>query len=92
MKTRSILPLPLTLPSSSPAQFNDVVNVVFSSPVLVGSVVAYFLDSTLSRGDSNVRRDRGWHWWAKFRTFDGDSRSEEFYSLPYNLSKYFPSY
>ncbi|CAA6657543.1 unnamed protein product [Spirodela intermedia] len=61
--------------------FNDIVNVVFSSPVMVGSVVAYSLDSSVMRGDAQ-----------KFRTFDGDCRSAEFYSLPYNLSKYFPSY
>ncbi|CAA7393620.1 unnamed protein product [Spirodela intermedia] len=72
--------------------FNDIVNVVFSSPVMVGSVVAYSLDSIVMRGDAQVQRERGWQWWEKFRTFDGDCRSAEFYSLPYNLSKYFPSY
>jgi nucleobase transporter 1/2 len=38
-----------------------------------------------------VRRDRGYHWWDKFRSFKTDSRSEEFYSLPFNLNKFFPS-
>ncbi|MQL91158.1 hypothetical protein Taro_023766 [Colocasia esculenta] len=72
--------------------FNDIVNVIFSSPVLVGATVAYILDCTMRHGDGDINRERGWHWWEKFRFFKGDSRSEEFYSLPYNLSKYFPSY
>ncbi|KAG6383440.1 hypothetical protein SASPL_156811 [Salvia splendens] len=54
--------------------------------------VAIFLDLTLARKHANTRRDSGRHWWAKFKYFDKDPRSEEFYSLPYGLSKYFPSY
>ncbi|KAJ6801958.1 nucleobase-ascorbate transporter 6-like [Iris pallida] len=71
--------------------FNDIVNVIFSSPATVAAFVAYFLDWTLQRGDSDVRRDRGWHWWEKFRSYKTDTRSEEFYALPYNLNKFFPS-
>ncbi|KAJ6843471.1 nucleobase-ascorbate transporter 6-like [Iris pallida] len=71
--------------------FNDIVNVIFSSPATVAAFVAYFLDLTLQCGDSAVRRDRGWHWWEKFRSYKTDTRSEEFYALPYNLSKFFPS-
>uniref|UniRef100_A0A7C9DC33 Xanthine/uracil/vitamin C permease n=2 Tax=Opuntia streptacantha TaxID=393608 RepID=A0A7C9DC33_OPUST len=71
--------------------FNDMVNVPFSSEAFVAGIVAYFLDNTLNRKDPTVRKDRGKHWWDKFRTFKGDTRSEEFYSLPFNLNKYFPS-
>lgn len=71
--------------------FNDIVNVIFMSPATVAAMVAFFLDCTLQRQDSGTRRDRGWHWWDRFRSFKSDTRSEEFYSLPYNLNKYFPS-
>ncbi|XP_068657708.1 nucleobase-ascorbate transporter 6-like [Aristolochia californica] len=71
--------------------FDDMVNVIFSSPATVAAIVAFFLDCTLHHGDSTVQRDRGWHWWEKFRSFKSDTRSEEFYSLPFNLNKYFPS-
>ncbi|KAF2314713.1 hypothetical protein GH714_030133 [Hevea brasiliensis] len=71
--------------------FNDIVNVPFSSEAFVAGTVAYFLDNTLHRKDSAIRKDRGKHWWDKFRSFKGDTRSEEFYSLPLNLNKYFPS-
>ncbi|XP_077215126.1 nucleobase-ascorbate transporter 7-like [Tasmannia lanceolata] len=71
--------------------FNDMVNVIFSSPATVAGITAFFLDCTLQRNDSTTDRDRGWHWWEKFRYFNSDPRSEEFYSLPYNLNKYFPS-
>lgn len=72
-------------------QFNDIINVIFSSKPFVGGIVAYFLDNTLYRHDSTVRKDRGYHWWDKFRSFRTDTRSEEFYSLPFNLNKFFPS-
>ncbi|XP_073128528.1 nucleobase-ascorbate transporter 6 [Henckelia pumila] len=71
--------------------FNDMVSVPFSSEAFVASILAYFLDATLHKPDSQVRKDRGKHWWDKFRTFKTDTRSEEFYSLPFNLNKYFPS-
>lgn len=71
--------------------FNDMVNVPFSSEAFVAGIVAYFLDTTLHKKESSVRKDRGKHWWDKFRSFKGDTRSEEFYSLPFNLNKYFPS-
>ncbi|KAI6682908.1 hypothetical protein NL676_028821 [Syzygium grande] len=71
--------------------FNDIVNVPLSSEPFVAGCLAYFLDNTLQRKDGGVRKDRGKHWWDKFRSFEGDSRSEEFYSLPFNLNKYFPS-
>ncbi|XP_028781730.1 nucleobase-ascorbate transporter 6 [Neltuma alba] len=71
--------------------FNDMVNVPFQSKAFVAGVVAFFLDNTLHRRDAAIRKDRGKHWWDKFKSFKGDTRSEEFYSLPFNLNKYFPS-
>lgn len=71
--------------------FNDMVNVPFSSEPFVAGLLAYFLDVTLRKKDSATRKDRGAHWWDKFRSFKSDTRSEEFYSLPFNLNKFFPS-
>ncbi|BBH09705.1 Xanthine/uracil permease family protein [Prunus dulcis] len=71
--------------------FNNIVQVIFSSPATVAIIIAFFLDLTVSRQHSATRRDSGRHWWAKFRNFDSDTRSEEFYSLPYNLNRHFPS-
>jgi len=65
--------------------------VIFSSPATVAGIIAFFLDSTLLRGHTATRKDSGRHWWKKFRTFDADPRSDEFYSLPWGLNKYFPS-
>ncbi|KAL8217560.1 hypothetical protein R6Q57_020933 [Mikania cordata] len=70
--------------------FNNIVNVPFSSKAFVAAIVAYFLDNTIQYKDSSIRRDGGKHWWDKFRSFKTDSRSEEFYSLPFKLNKYFP--
>uniref|UniRef100_A0A0E0KKW4 Nucleobase-ascorbate transporter 6 n=1 Tax=Oryza punctata TaxID=4537 RepID=A0A0E0KKW4_ORYPU len=72
--------------------FNDMINVVFSSKAFVGGSVAYLLDNTLHRHDSTARKDRGHHFWDRFRSFRTDPRSEEFYSLPFNLNKFFPSF
>lgn len=72
-------------------QFNNIMQVIFSSPATVAIIVAYLLDCTHSIGHSATRRDSGRHWWSKFRYFDQDTRSEEFYSLPYNLNRFFPS-
>ncbi|KAJ6672437.1 XANTHINE-URACIL / VITAMIN C PERMEASE FAMILY MEMBER [Salix viminalis] len=77
--------------NSSGRWFNDIINVPFASEAFVAGCVAYFLDNTLHKKDSSIRKDRGKHWWAKFKSFKGDTRSEEFYSLPFNLNKYFPS-
>ncbi|XP_024031278.1 nucleobase-ascorbate transporter 6 [Morus notabilis] len=71
--------------------FNDIINVPLQSEAFVAGCVAYFLDNTLHRRDGAIRKDRGKHWWDKFRSYKGDTRSEEFYSLPFNLNKYFPS-
>ncbi|KAJ0965416.1 hypothetical protein J5N97_026554 [Dioscorea zingiberensis] len=71
--------------------FNDIVNVIFSSEAFVAGFVAYFLDNTLHRHDNATRKDRGYHFWDKFRAFKTDPRSDEFYSLPFKLNKFFPS-
>ncbi|KAK2975075.1 hypothetical protein RJ640_029467 [Escallonia rubra] len=71
--------------------FNDMINVPLSSEPFVAGFLALFLDVTLHRKDSATRKDRGLHWWDKFRSFKTDTRSEEFYSLPFNLNKFFPS-
>ncbi|GAB2231327.1 hypothetical protein Droror1_Dr00010333 [Drosera rotundifolia] len=68
--------------------FNDFLNTIFSSPPTVALILAVFLDNTLDLKDS--AKDRGMPWWAKFRTFKGDSRNEEFYTLPFNLNRFFP--
>lgn len=68
-----------------------MINVPFSSEAFVAGLLALFLDSTLHRKDNTTRKDRGMIWWEKFRSFKTDSRSEEFYSLPFNLNKFFPS-
>ncbi|XP_010556259.1 PREDICTED: nucleobase-ascorbate transporter 7 [Tarenaya hassleriana] len=71
--------------------FNDMINVPFSSEAFVAGILAFFLDLMLHKKDSSMRRDRGLQWWERFRSFKSDTRSEEFYSLPFNLNKYFPS-
>ncbi|KAG6778880.1 hypothetical protein POTOM_015229 [Populus tomentosa] len=68
--------------------FNDYLNTIFFSSPTVALIVAVFLDNTLDYKDS--ARDRGMPWWVKFRTFKGDSRNEEFYTLPFNLNRFFP--
>ncbi|XP_022759016.1 nucleobase-ascorbate transporter 1 isoform X1 [Durio zibethinus] len=68
--------------------FNALVNTIFSSPATVGLIVAVFLDNTIEVEKS--KKDRGMPWWVKFRTFRGDNRNEEFYTLPFNLNRFFP--
>ncbi|TYJ09836.1 hypothetical protein E1A91_A11G166800v1 [Gossypium mustelinum] len=68
--------------------FNAFLNTVFLSPATVGLIVAVFLDNTLEVEKS--KKDRGMPWWVKFRTFRGDNRNEEFYTLPFNLNRFFP--
>ncbi|KAL3515372.1 hypothetical protein ACH5RR_022274 [Cinchona calisaya] len=71
--------------------FNKLMLVIFTSPATVAGIVALFLDLTLARKHTLTRKDSGRHWWAKFRTFERDPRSGEFYGLPFGLTKYFPS-
>ncbi|CAI0417510.1 unnamed protein product [Linum tenue] len=72
----------------SMVEFNAFVNAIFQSPATVGLIVAVFLDNTLEVEKS--KKDRGMPWWVKFRTFRGDNRNEEFYTLPFNLNRFFP--
>lgn len=71
--------------------FNDMINVPFSSEPFVAGLLALLLDVTLHKKDSATSKDRGLPWWDRFRSFKSDTRSEEFYSLPCNLNKFFPS-
>ncbi|KAD6794429.1 hypothetical protein R6Q59_021567 [Mikania micrantha] len=68
--------------------FNAFLNTIFASPPTVGLMVAVILDNTLDV--VNSKKDRGMPWWVKFRTFRGDNRNEEFYTLPFNLNRFFP--
>ncbi|CAJ1971136.1 unnamed protein product [Sphenostylis stenocarpa] len=68
--------------------FNAFLNTLFSSSPTVGLIVAVLLDNTLEVERS--KKDRGMPWWVKFRTFKGDNRNEEFYTLPFNLNRFFP--
>jgi len=81
----------LTSFSYLPLQFNVMVNVIFSSPATVAAILAYLLDVTHLYWEASVKKDRGWFWWEKFKNYKYDARSEEFYRLPYGLSRYFPS-
>lgn len=69
-------------------QFDAFLNTIFASPPTVGLIVAVVLDNTLEVEKS--KKDRGMPWWVKFRTFRGDNRNEEFYTLPFNLNRFFP--
>ncbi|KAE8686594.1 Nucleobase-ascorbate transporter 6 [Hibiscus syriacus] len=71
--------------------FNDMINMTFSSEAFVAGVLAMFLDCTLPGKDNAIRKDRGMHFWDKYRSFKSDARSEEFYSLAFDLNKFFPS-
>ncbi|KAG4159949.1 hypothetical protein ERO13_D02G203500v2 [Gossypium hirsutum] len=72
--------------------FNNVMQTIFSSPATVAIMVAFFLDCTHSYWHDSVRLDNGSHWWEKFRSFNADTRTENFYSLPANLNRFFPSF
>jgi nucleobase transporter 1/2 len=69
-------------------QFNDIIDTIFTSNVTVAFIVAIVLDNTYNVKAS--KKDRGMPWWANFRSFSKDSRTEEFYSLPFQLHKFFP--
>ena len=67
-------------------QFNDIINVMFSSSAVIVMMIAATLDQTLKAS----RKDRGLLWWDKFSTFGSDPRNLEFYKLPMGLNKFFP--
>ncbi|KAG8364561.1 hypothetical protein BUALT_Bualt18G0010200 [Buddleja alternifolia] len=82
---------PLTphgLVNTNAGWFNAFLNTIFMSPPTVALIVAVFLDNTIEVEKS--KKDRGMPWWVKFRTFRGDNRNEEFYTLPFNLNRFFP--
>lgn len=68
-----------------------MINVPLSSEPFVAGVLAVLLDITLHKNDPATRKDRGMHWWDRFRAFKTDTRSYEFYKLPFNLNQFFPS-
>lgn len=68
--------------------FNDFIFVIFASAATVGFIIALVLDTTLK--GKETRRYSGRHYWKRFRTWKGDPRNEEFYSLPFRLNKFFP--
>lgn len=72
--------------------FNTIMLVIFTSPATVAVGIAMFLDNTVARSHSSTRIDSGRHWWwDKFWVYNKDPRTDEFYALPYGISKYFPS-
>ncbi|CAO2815825.1 unnamed protein product [Amaranthus hypochondriacus] len=68
--------------------FNAFLTTIFISSPTVSLIIAVFLDNTLDVEKS--KKDRGMPWWVKFRSFRGDNRNEEFYTLPFNLNRFFP--
>ncbi|KAF8391833.1 hypothetical protein HHK36_022171 [Tetracentron sinense] len=68
--------------------FDGFLNTIFTSAPTVALLVAVLLDNTIDVKAS--KKDRGMGWWAKFRNYKGDIRNEEFYALPFNLSRFFP--
>ncbi|XLT58596.1 hypothetical protein S245_051780, partial [Arachis hypogaea] len=71
--------------------FNDMINVSMSSKAFVAGSLALLLDATLRKKDGQTRKDSGMQWWDRFISFQKDARSAAFYSLPFNLDKFFPS-
>ncbi|XP_043714430.1 nucleobase-ascorbate transporter 3-like [Telopea speciosissima] len=69
--------------------FNDIFNSIFSSPPTVAMIVGTLLDNTLDPRHS--AGDRGLAWWVPFQNKKGDSRNEEFYSLPLRMHGYIPT-
>ncbi|XP_008220714.1 PREDICTED: nucleobase-ascorbate transporter 3 isoform X2 [Prunus mume] len=69
--------------------FDDIVNTIFSSSPTVAIIVGTLLDNTLDAKYS--ADDRGLAWWRPFQSRKGDSRNEEFYSLPVRIREYIPS-
>lgn len=68
-----------------------MINVPFASEAFIAGVLALFLDVTMPPKDNPTRKDRGMLWWDRFRSYKTDTRSEEFYRLPFSLNRFFPS-
>lgn len=82
-----------TGPVHTPARwFNDIMSVTFMSHATVAGLVALVLDCSLDYGSDQARKDNGSYWWDKFVVYDKDVRNDEFYKLPGQLNRCFPSF
>lgn len=61
------------------------------SHTTIAAMVALFLDRTLPHVKDEARKDNGSQLWEKFVLYSKDCRSDEFYRLPFQLNKFFPS-
>lgn len=64
-----------------------MISVLLTSHASVAVMIAMVLDCTLGR----VNNENGKDWWEKFAVYGKDVRTDEFYKLPWNLNKLFPS-
>ncbi|KAL3617861.1 hypothetical protein CASFOL_038182 [Castilleja foliolosa] len=73
--------------------FNDILYVIFMSHATVAAIAALVLDRTLDYGSdaAQARRNNGSYWWDNFMVYNKDDRSDEFYKLPGQLNRWFPS-
>ncbi|XP_010474475.1 PREDICTED: nucleobase-ascorbate transporter 3-like [Camelina sativa] len=69
--------------------FNDILNTFFASAPLVAIILATILDNTLEA--DHAINERGIPWWKPFQHRKGDSRNEEFYSMPLRINEYMPT-
>ncbi|KAK6939549.1 Nucleobase cation symporter 2 family [Dillenia turbinata] len=69
--------------------FDDILNTIFSSPPTVAMIVSTLLDCTLDA--KHTINDRGIPWLVPFQRRKGESRNEEFYSLPLRIYEYLPT-
>ena len=57
-----------------------------TSGATVALIVALGLDLSVPGKDSEKHGGRGF--WKKFRTWEGDTRNKEFYSLPFRMNEF----
>jgi len=69
--------------------FNDILNTIFSSSPTVAIIVGTLVDNTLEA--KHTASERGLPWLVPFQRRNGDSRNDEFYSLPMRFHEYIPS-
>ncbi|GFP84086.1 putative nucleobase-ascorbate transporter 10 [Phtheirospermum japonicum] len=77
--------------NSKSGWFNDILYVIFMSHATVAAIVALVLDRTVDYGSDEARKNNGSYWWDKFMVYNKDDRSDEFYKLPGQLNRCFPS-
>ncbi|XP_004512136.1 putative nucleobase-ascorbate transporter 10 [Cicer arietinum] len=76
----------------SPRWLYDIISVIFMSHITVASLIALFLDLTLTREDDEAtKNDSGLKWWERFSLYSADVRNDEFYHLPCRLNELFPA-